>query len=187
MPLQTTPDQSGSEEDNYELQQALAMSLLESQWPVEPRAALAEPAAASARPTPGYTSQQEASVKRDTDALTLDMEDIKSAEGEAGHDRASLLDGSGGRTLQKSAGKGTAGKGGAAQATSDGHAAKKAKATLASEESGASKGRKRPAKGKAIEIYDPADISKAYDLISNGSSAIREHMLQKVEHHLPMH
>lgn len=165
------------------------MSLLESQLPIEPRAPSPKPAAAIARrigaPAPshlGHTSQQGASVKKETEALneqpealTLDMEDIKSAEGEAGHDRASLPESSGAGILQQSVGKSRA-----AQAISDGHGAKKAKATSVSEESGASKGRKRPAKGKAIDIYDPADINKAYDLISNGSSTIREHMLQKV-------
>ena len=194
VPAHTAPDVSGSEEDDYELQQALAMSLLDSQLPSKPGAAQKQPAAApvgsvQATAQLGSTSQQKPSVKKEViasdgepEALTLDVDDIKSAEGEASRDRASLPESSGAAQLQRPVGKITA-AGKSRAATSDGQAAKKGKATAGIEESGGSKGRKRLAKGKAIEIYNPADINKAFDLISNGSSSIREHMLQKVEDH----
>ena len=196
MPVHTVPDVSGSEEDDYELQQALAMSMLDSQLSSDPRAAQQQPVAAPAASAKasvtaqqGYTSQQKPSVKKEAialdqepEALTLDVEDIKSAEGEASRDRASLPGSSGAAPLQKPAGKVTA-AGKSRAAASDSQANKKGKAAAGIEESGGPKGRKRPAKGKAIEIYDPAEINKAFDLISDGSSSIREHMLQKVGHH----
>ena len=111
------------------------------------------------------------------------MEDIKSAEGEASCERASLPESSGAAKLQEPVGRGAAGKGRAAQSRKEGPGANKGKAATPSEDSGALKGKKRPAKGKAIEIYDPADTEKAFDLISSGASSIREHMLQKVRHH----
>ena len=193
----TTPEPSESEEGDFELQQALAMSLLDRQPPNEPEAARALPAAANARPVQapasdqlGYSSKQEASVKMEIEtlndqpeALTLDVDDIESAEGEAGDLRVRLPDSSGAAKLQDSAGGRAAGKGRAGQAKLSGPNAEKGKAAIVTIDSEAVKGRKRPAKGKAIEIYDPTDIGKAFDLISNGASSIREHMLQKVRHH----
>ena len=113
-------------------------------------------------------------------ALTLDVEDIKSAVADARLDRKSPGENLIAATLPKSSSTATAAKGKAALVKAEGACAKKAVAVSAKIESGAQRGKKKPAKGKAIEIYDPADIDKAFDMMSSGASSVREHNLQKV-------
>jgi len=115
-------------------------------------------------------------------ALTLDVEDIKSAVVDARLDRKSPGESLIAATLPKPLSTATAAKGKAAPVKAEGAHAKKADVVLAKVESGAQRGKKKPAKGKAIEIYDPAHIGRAFDMMSNGASSVREHNLQKVRH-----
>lgn len=115
-------------------------------------------------------------------ALTLDVEDIKSAVADARLDRKSPGESPIAATLPRPLSTATDAKGKAAPVKVEGARAKKADAVLIKSESGAQRGKKKPAKGKAIEIYDPGDIGKAFDVMSSGASSIREDNLQKVRH-----
>ena len=113
-------------------------------------------------------------------ALTLAVEDIRSAVADARLDRKSPGESLIAATLPNSLSTATAAKGKAANVKAEGAHAKKADAVSAKIESGAQRGKKKPAKGKAIEIYDPAHIGRAFDMMSSGASSVREHSLQKV-------
>ena len=134
----------------------------------------------------GGNVEEEASAAVKTEAseqpaaLTLDVEDIKSAVADARLDRKSPKESLIAATLPKPLSTPTAAKGKAALVKAEGAHAKKADTVSAKVESGAQRGKKKPAKGKAIEVYDPAHIDRAFDMMSSGASSVREHNLQKV-------
>lgn len=175
-PAPARGEQSGSEEDDFELQQALAMSLLERQQPgaqhscpevpapAQPEAASAhaEPAAGqAARKEPGTATLQEEHIEAATTESRLRREQEQSA---------------GAAILAASASKADAAQDTSAAAKAEMQGIKKSRAQAGSGQ----KGRKQPAKGKAIEIRDLGDIGRAYDMICGGTGTIREHHLQQV-------
>ena len=176
VPAPARGEQSGSEEDDFELQQALAMSLLERQQPGAqntcsevPAPAQLEAASAHAEPAAGQAAQKEPGT------ATLEEEHIEAATIES-RLRGEQEQSTGAATLAASASKADAAQDTAAAAKAEMQGTIKPRAQAGSGQ----KGRKQPAKGKSIEIRDLADIGRAYDMICGGTGTIREHHLQQV-------
>lgn len=161
----------GSEDDDFELQQVLAMSLLDWQ----------KPSPAQQGPSGLPASMKSEAVQQQPGPLTLHEEDVEEVKIERFDDKKSLAQSSAAATPSRSASKaapaandskGAAAKAGAGDA--------KRVTSPAAGKQGAQRGRKQPAKGKAIEIHNPADINKAFAMISGGATGITEHHLQRV-------
>lgn len=176
VPASSRGEQSGSEEDDFELQQALAMSLLERQQPVAQNTcpevsapAQLETGSAHAEPAAGQAARKEAGT------ATLEEKHIEAATMES-RLRREQEQSTGAATLAASESKADAAQDTAAAAEAEMQGTTKPRAQAGSGQ----KGRKQPAKGKSIEIRDLADIGRAYDMICGGTGTIREHHLQQV-------
>ena len=176
VPAPAREEQSGSEEDDFELQQALAMSLLDRQQPGAqntclevPAPAHLEAASAHAEPAAGQAAQKEPGT------ATLEAEHIEAATIES-RLAGEQAQGTGAATLAASVSKADAAQDKAAAVKAEMQGTIKPRAQAWNGQ----KGRKQPAKGKSIEIRDLADIGRAYDMICGSTGAIREHHLQQV-------
>ena len=195
-PSQAT--QAAPAEHSSELQQALAMSLLDRQAPA-PREAAQAGALAAERVGVSVVSEAAAGVKAEVsqgrpETLVLQEEDIKPAgDAAAIKDEAEAMPAAAAGALPDSASTATAAAPGRAKAVEGKSAPSKAvaqpalkaqlKAAMGEQEARAQKGRKQPAKGKAIGIRNPDDIDKAFEMIAGNSATIKEHLLQKVSYH----
>ena len=233
-PATPEPEQPGSEDDDFQLQQALAMSLLESQQGALPASAQAGPSRASQAASAEHSSElqqalamslqdrhapaaQEAAqagasaagrvglsvvseasagakakaLEGQPETLVLQEEDIKPAAGEAVvKDEAEAMTAAAARALPGSASLASAaapgrakiahGKSVPSEAATQPSLKRQPKGATGQQEGRPQKGRKQPAKGKAIEISNPDDIDKAFDMIAGNSTTIKEHLLQKV-------
>ena len=192
--------QAASAEHSSELQQALAMSLLDRRAPAACKAAQAGTSAAgrvgsSAVPEAAAGAQAKA-FQGQPEALMLQEEDIKLAGDEAAiKDEAGAMTAAAARALPDSAitavaaapsrAKPVEGKSAPPEAVVQPLLKKQPRAVTGKQEARAQKGRKQPAKGKAIAIHTPDDIDKAFDMIAGNSTTIKEHLLQKVPLVLP--
>ena len=232
-PATPEPEQPGSEDDDFQLQQALAMSLLESQRGAVPASAQAGPsqamqsasaehsselqqalamslqdrhapaaqeaalAGASAAGRVGLSVVPEAAASAKAEALegqpetlVLRAEDIKPAEAVV-KDEAEAMTATAARALPGSVSMAVAAAPGKAEVVRGKSAPpepamqpslkRQPTAATGKQEARAQKGKKQPAKGKAIEIHNPDDIDKAFDMIAGNSTTIKEHLLQKVK------
>lgn len=232
-PATPEPEQPGSEDDDFQLQQALAMSLLESQGGAVPASAQAGPsramqsasaehsselqqalamslqdrhapaaqeaalAGASAAGRVGLSVAPEAAASAKAEALegqpetlVLRAEDIKPAEAVV-KDVAEVMTATAARALPGSVSMAVAAAPGKAEVVRGKSAPpepamqpslkRQPTAATGKQEARAQKGKKQPAKGKAIEIHNPDDIDKAFDMIAGNSTTIKEHLLQKVK------
>ena len=233
-PRPATPEleQPGSEDDDFQLQQALAMSLLDSQRGTVPASAQAGPSRASQPASAEHSSElQQAlatslqdrqapaaceaaqagapaagraglsavpeaaagakakALQEQPDTLVLQEEDIKPAEAVVKAEAEAMtataaraLPGSASLAIAAAPSKAEVIQGNSApsETATQPSSKRQPKAATGKQEARAQKSRKQPAKGKAIEIRDPDDVDKAFDMIAGNSTTIKEHLLQKV-------
>ena len=231
-PATPEPEQPGSEDDDFQLQQALAMSLLESRRGSVPASAQAGPSRASQAASADHSSELQqalamslqdrqapaareaaqagasaagqvglsvvseapAGVKAEApqgqpDTLVLQEEDIKPAEAVVKAEAeamtataAKVLPGSASLAITAAPSKAEViqGKSAPSETATQPSSKRQPKAATGKQEARAQKSKKQPAKGKAIEIRDPDDVDKAFDMMAGNSTTIKEHLLQKV-------